>query len=147
MRVNERVKLRMVDKIREACGGSVAGLTVAVAGLSFKPETDDMREAPSIVIVNALVEEGATVRAYDPAAMANAREVLPPQVVYCQDAYDVAAGADCYVILTEWNQFRSLDFSKLHTLLRQPRLVDLRNVYEPDRMREAGFQYWGVGRG
>ncbi|NWG00573.1 MAG: UDP-glucose/GDP-mannose dehydrogenase family protein [Thermoanaerobaculaceae bacterium] len=147
VRVNERVKLRMVDKIREACGGSVAGLTVAVAGLSFKPETDDMREAPSIVIVNALVEEGATVRAYDPAAMANAREVLPPQVVYCQDAYDVAAGADCYVILTEWNQFRSLDFSKLHTLLRQPRLVDLRNVYEPDRMREAGFQYWGVGRG
>ncbi len=147
VRVNERVKSRMVDKIRQACGGSVAGLTIAVAGLSFKPETDDMREAPSLVIIPALVREGASVRAYDPAAMANARDVLPPQVVYCQDAYEVAAGADCYVILTEWNQFRSLDFSRLHTLLRQPRLVDLRNVYEPDRMREAGFQYWGVGRG
>lgn len=144
--VNEEVKLRMVQRIREACGGSVAGLTIAVAGLSFKPETDDMREAPAIVIVGALAAEGATIRAFDPAAMANAREVLPDGVVYCDDVYDAASGADCLVILTEWNQFRSLDLGRLRALLRQPRMVDLRNVYEPDRMREAGFQYWCVGR-
>jgi len=146
VQVNEEVKLRMVQRIREACGGSVAGLTIAVAGLSFKPETDDMREAPAIVIVGALAAEGATIRAFDPAAMANAREVLPDGVVYCDDVYDAASGADCLVILTEWNQFRSLDLGRLRALLRQPRMVDLRNVYEPDRMREAGFQYWCVGR-
>ncbi len=146
VQVNEQIKGRMVDKIRQACGGSVAGLTVAVAGLSFKPETDDMREAPAIVIIGALVHEGATVRAFDPAAMDTARAVLPEGVVYCGDVYDAAAAADCFVILTEWNQFRSLDLVRLKGLLRTPRVVDLRNVYEPERMREAGFEYTCVGR-
>ncbi|MBI4915904.1 MAG: UDP-glucose/GDP-mannose dehydrogenase family protein [Acidobacteria bacterium] len=144
--VNEQVKLRMVDKVRALCGGAVAGLTVGVLGLSFKPETDDMRESAAIPILEALAAEGATLRAFDPAAMDNAREVLPASLVYCSDAYDAAKGADCLVILTEWNQFRSLDLEKLKGLLRRPNLVDLRNVYEPARMREAGFTYDSVGR-
>jgi UDPglucose 6-dehydrogenase len=144
--VNEQVKLRMVDKVRAVCGGAVAGLTVGVLGLSFKPETDDMRESAAIPILEALAAEGATLRAFDPAAMDNAREVLPASLVYCRDAYDAATGADCLVILTEWNQFRSLDLEKLKSLLRRPNVVDLRNVYEPARMREAGFTYDSVGR-
>jgi UDPglucose 6-dehydrogenase len=144
--VNERVKLRMVDKIRAACGGTVAGLTIGVLGLSFKPETDDMREAPSIPILDALIADGAKVRAFDPVAIDNAREVLPAGVVYCKDSYDAAAGADCLVILTEWNQFRSLDLERLRRALRRPLVVDLRNVYEPERMRDAGFAYESVGR-
>jgi len=144
--VNDRVKLRMVDKIRAACGGSVAGLTVGVLGLSFKPETDDMREAPSIPILHALVADGAKVQAFDPVAMDNAREALPAGVVYCKDSYDAASGADCLVILTEWNQFRSLDLERLRRALRRPLVVDLRNVYEPERMRGAGFEYDSVGR-
>jgi len=144
--VNEQVKLRMVDKVRAVCGGAVAGLTVGVLGLSFKPETDDMRESAAIPILEALAAEGAALRAFDPAAMENAREVLPASLVYCRDAYDAAQGADCLVILTEWNQFRSLDLEKLKGLLRRPNVVDLRNVYEPARMREAGFTYDSVGR-
>ncbi|MEW5876656.1 MAG: UDP-glucose/GDP-mannose dehydrogenase family protein [Acidobacteriota bacterium] len=144
--VNEKIKARMVDKIRTACGGSVSGLTIGVLGLAFKPETDDMRESPAIPIVTALVEEGARVRAFDPAAMDNAKEVLPAAVEYCQDAYDAATGAHCLVIITEWNQFRSLDLERLKGLLAKPLVVDLRNVYEPDKMREAGFAYECVGR-
>ncbi|HPC82226.1 MAG TPA: UDP-glucose/GDP-mannose dehydrogenase family protein [Thermoanaerobaculaceae bacterium] len=146
VKVNEDIKRRMIDKIRAACGGSVAGLTLGVLGLAFKPETDDMREAPAIPILEALVPEAAAVRAYDPAAMDNAREVLPAGMTYCQDAYDVAQGVDCLIIMTEWNQFRSLDLERLKSLLRVPRIVDLRNVYEPERMREFGFQYDCVGR-
>lgn len=146
VKVNEDIKRRMVDKIRAACGGSVAGLTLGVLGLAFKPETDDMREAPAIPILEALVPEAAAVRAYDPAAMENAREVLPAGITYCEDAYDVAQGVDCLIILTEWNQFRSLDLQRLKSVLRVPRIVDLRNVYEPERMRELGFQFECVGR-
>jgi UDPglucose 6-dehydrogenase len=144
--VNEQIKKRMVDKIRKACGGSVDGLTLAVLGLAFKPETDDMRESPAIPIVSQLVQEGAQVRAFDPAAMENAKKLLPPQVHYCQDAYDAATGAHCLVIITEWNQFRSLDLERLKGCMAQPLVVDLRNVYEPDKMREAGFTYHCVGR-
>jgi len=144
--VNQRVKLRMAEKVRAACGGGVKGLTIGVLGLSFKPETDDMREAAAIPIIDALVAEGAKVRAFDPVAMDNAREVLPTGVVYCRDSYDAAHGADCLVILTEWNQFRSLDLERLRRALRRPLVVDLRNVYEPERMREAGFEYDSVGR-
>ena len=144
--VNERIKASMVDKIRAACGGSVADLTIGVLGLSFKPETDDMREAPALPIVSALVAEGATVRAFDPAAMEQARTVLPAEVVYCSDAWDAASGAECLVLLTEWNQFRSLDLVRLRDCMRRPLVVDLRNVYEPDRVREAGFDYHSVGR-
>ncbi len=144
--VNERIKRRMADKVRALCGGDVSGLTIGVLGLSFKPETDDMREAAAIPILDALANEGARLRAFDPAAMDNAREVLPARIEYCEDAYDAATGADCLVILTEWNQFRSLDLERLRSLLRRPLVVDLRNVYEPERMREAGFEYECVGR-
>jgi UDPglucose 6-dehydrogenase len=144
--VNERVKLRMVDKIRAACGGAVKGLTIGILGLSFKPETDDMREAAALPIVQALAGDGADLRTFDPAAMDNAREVLPSGIRYCVDAYDAATGADCLVILTEWNQFRSLDLERLKSLVRRPLVVDLRNVYEPVRMRELGFEYECVGR-
>jgi UDPglucose 6-dehydrogenase len=146
VRVNEEVKLRMVDKVRAACGGSVDGVTIGVLGLSFKPETDDMREAASIPILERLVAEGAAVQAYDPVAMSNARDVLPASVRYCEDAYAAAAGADCLVILTEWNQFRSLDLDRLRAGLRRAHLIDLRNVYEPDRVRAAGFVYDCIGR-
>lgn len=144
--VNERIKTRMVDKIRSACGGAVEGLTIAVLGLSFKPETDDMREAPSIPILEALVAEGAAIRAFDPAAMEQAREFLPAEVHYCTDAYDTVRGADCLVLLTEWNQFRSLDLARIRESMRRPIMLDLRNVYEPSRVRDAGFVYDSVGR-
>ncbi len=144
--VNEQVKARMAEKIKARCGGSVAGLTIGVLGLSFKPETDDMREAASIPILHALAADGATLRAYDPVATANAREVLPASVTYCADEYEAAAGADCLVILTEWNQFRSLDLERLQQALKRKLVVDLRNVFQPDKMREAGFEYECVGR-
>ncbi len=144
--VNERVKLRMADKIKAMCGGSVAGLTVGVLGVSFKPETDDMREAAAIPILHALVADGATIRVFDPAAAETAREVLPAAVTYCADEFDAAAGADCLVVLTEWNQFRSLDLERLKQTLRAARVVDLRNVYEPEKMRALGFEYDCVGR-
>jgi UDPglucose 6-dehydrogenase len=146
VKVNDRVKLRMADKIRAACGGSVKGLTVGVLGVSFKPETDDMRDAAAIPILHALASEGAALRVFDPAAMENAREMLPAGVTYCSDEYDAAAGAHCLVILTEWNQFRSLDLERLKTGLKRPLVVDLRNVYEPEKMHEAGFEYASVGR-
>ncbi len=144
--VNERVKLRMVDKIRAACGGSVGGLTIGMLGLSFKPETDDMREAAAIPILHGLAAEGAMIRAFDPVAMDNARELLPESVCYCSDAYDAAAGVDCLVILTEWNQFRSLDLERLRGAMHRPLVVDLRNVYEPEKVRALGFEYDSVGR-
>jgi UDPglucose 6-dehydrogenase len=146
VQVNERVKLRMVDKIRKACGGSVAGLTIGVLGLSFKPETDDMREAAAIPILHTLATEGAAIRAFDPVAEENARELLPEGVCYCSDAYDAAVNVDCLVILTEWNQFRSLDLERLRGAMRRPLIVDLRNVYEPEKIRALGFEYDSVGR-
>jgi UDPglucose 6-dehydrogenase len=146
VKVNERVKLRMADKIRAACGGSVKGLTIGVLGVSFKPETDDMREAAAIPVLGALASEGAALRVFDPAAMENAREVLPSGVTYCSDEYEAGAGAHCLVILTEWNQFRSLDLERLRAGVARPLVVDLRNVYEPEKMHEAGFEYECVGR-
>ncbi|HLE60439.1 MAG TPA: UDP-glucose/GDP-mannose dehydrogenase family protein [Thermoanaerobaculaceae bacterium] len=146
VKVNDRVKRRMADKIRAACGGSVKGLTVGVLGVSFKPETDDMRESAAIPVLHALATEGAALRVFDPAAMESAREVLPVGVTYCADEYEAATGADCLVILTEWNQFRSLDLERLRAAVARPLVVDLRNVYEPDKMHEAGFQYECVGR-
>lgn len=144
--VNERIKARSIEKIRAALGEDLSGKTVAVLGLAFKPETDDMRESPSIPLITALVEDGATVRAFDPAATENAREVLPGTVVYCEDSYETARGADALVIVTEWNQFRYLDLERIKGLLARPVVVDLRNVYDPDRMRAAGFTYDCVGR-
>jgi UDPglucose 6-dehydrogenase len=143
--VNDRRKGRMADKVVAACGGSVKGKTIAVLGLTFKPETDDMRDSPSLEIVPALQQAGATIRAYDPDGMHEAKKLLK-DVDWCSDGYDTAAGADVLVIITEWNQFRALDFDRLKTLLRQPVLVDLRNIYKPAEMKQAGFRYYSVGR-
>ena len=142
--VNLRQRARMVEKI-EALLGGVGGREVAVLGLSFKPETDDMREAPSVEIIRALVEKGAKVRAYDPVAAEQARKVLP-KIEYAEDEYAAAEGADCLVFMTEWNQFRALDMKRVRALMREPRVADLRNIYDPARMRELGFEYVGVGR-
>jgi UDPglucose 6-dehydrogenase len=145
--VNERMKTRAVDKVRAALGNDLAGKTVALLGLSFKPETDDMRESVSIPIAEALVAAGASVRAFDPVAMDNARAILPESVVYCENSYDAATGADALVIVTEWNQFRSLDMERIRDLLAGNVVVDLRNVCNAERMAAYGFAYSGVGRG
>lgn len=145
IRVNDSQRGRMVEKIRGALEGEVRGRTVALLGLSFKPETDDMRDAPSIEIVRGLAAAGAHVRAYDPVAMPNASKLLP-EVTLCKDAYEACEGADAMVLVTEWNQFRMLDLDRVRRLLRQPVVVDLRNVYKPDPMRAAGFRYVSVGR-
>ncbi len=145
IRVNERQRERMVEKIQHALGGEVQGRTLAVLGLSFKPETDDMRDAPSIGILRALQERGAVIRAFDPAAMANAEREIPG-LVLCKSEYETCEDADALVLMTEWNQFRMLDLARIHSLLREPVLVDLRNVYDPAHMRRAGFRYASVGR-
>jgi UDPglucose 6-dehydrogenase len=144
VRVNERQRALMVEKI-EALTGDLKGKEVAVLGLSFKPETDDMREAPSVEIIRALTAKGARVRAYDPVAAEQAKKFLPG-IEYAEDEYAAAQGADCLVFMTEWNQFRALDLKRVRALMRQPRVADLRNIYDPSRMKELGFEYVGVGR-
>lgn len=145
LRVNDAVKLRMIDKIAEALGDDVTGKTIAVLGLAFKPETDDMRDSPTIPIIRGLQDRGASIRAYDPQAMENSRQFFD-DVTYCDDAYQTADGADALVLATEWNEFRALNFERIRKALRQPVLVDLRNVYDPQRMRALGFTYTSVGR-
>jgi len=142
--VNNARKKRMAGKVIEFCGGSVAGLTIGILGLTFKPNTDDMRDAPSLVIVPALQKLGAHIRAYDPEGMSEARKVLA--IEYCEDAYRTLADADGVAILTEWNEFRALDFARMKSLLKRPLMVDLRNIYRPDEMRRLGFTYASVGR-
>ena len=162
LEANEATKARMLDKIEDALGtsprrgangtsprrgasGTLEGKTVAVLGLSFKPDTDDIRESPALPIVEGLAAAGATVRAYDPEAMPGCRE-LYPGVAYCDDPYDAARGADALAILTEWNQFRALELERLRELLNQPLVIDLRNIYSPAQMAAAGFRYISVGR-
>jgi UDPglucose 6-dehydrogenase len=145
LRVNEAVKLRMIDKIVSALGDDVSGKTIAMLGLAFKPETDDMRDSPTIPIIKGLQERGASVRAYDPQAIENARAFFN-DVTYCEDAYATAEGADALVLATEWNEFRALNFDRIRKALRQPVIIDLRNVYDPVRMAGLGFQYTSVGR-
>jgi len=142
--VNDAQAGRMVEKIRGLLG-SLRGKKIGVLGLSFKPNTSDTRESPAIRIIQALLAEGTSVRAYDPVAIPEARPLLPA-VEFGTDAYDTASGCDALVLATEWNQFRSLDLPRLKTLLRSPVLVDLRNVYEPVDMKRLGFRYAGVGR-
>jgi len=144
--VNDARKGTMSARIVAACGGSVRGKTIAVLGLTFKPETDDMRESPSLPIISRLVGDGATVRAFDPEGMEQAKPLLPASVIYCRDAMDSAAGADALVLLTEWNEFRALSPTRLATVMRGKIIVDLRNVYDPAAMRAAGFDYRSVGR-
>ncbi|PYQ31658.1 MAG: UDP-glucose 6-dehydrogenase [Acidobacteria bacterium] len=145
LRVNDAIKLRMVDKIAEAVGGELRGKTIAILGLAFKPETDDMRDSPTIPIINGLQARGASVRAYDPQAIENAKMFFK-DITYCDDAYSTAEGADALVLATEWNEFRALNFDRIRKALRAPVLVDLRNVYDPHRMRTLGFAYTSVGR-
>jgi UDPglucose 6-dehydrogenase len=144
--VNEARKEALAERVIAACGGSVAGKTIAVLGLTFKPETDDMRDAASLVLVPRLAEAGATIRAFDPAGMAHAKPLLPGGVHYATSAPDAIAGADALVLLTEWNEFRALAPARLRGAMRGDVLVDLRNVYDPEAMRAAGFRYSSIGR-
>ena len=144
--VNEARKAQMADRVIAACGGSLAGRTVAVLGLAFKPETDDMRDAASLAVIPRLIEAGAAIRAFDPAAMDHARALLPEGVHYATGALDAAAGADALVLLTEWNEFRALAPQRLRQAMRGDILLDLRNVWDPVVMREAGFRYHSIGR-
>jgi UDPglucose 6-dehydrogenase len=143
--VNREQAERFVALIRKVLD-PLQDRVVAVLGLSFKPQTDDMREARSVEVIQELLDGGACVRAYDPAAMANAKAILPPAVEYCQSSYDAAEGADAVAIVTEWNEFKLLNLDRLRGLMRRPLVLDGRNMYEPERMRRLGFEYHSVGR-
>jgi UDPglucose 6-dehydrogenase len=144
LRVNKNIKQRMVGKVVDALG-DVRGKTVAILGLAFKPETDDMRDSPTIPLIKGLQEMGAVIRAYDPGAIENSKKIFE-NVTYCGDAYETAEGADALVIATEWNEFRALKLERVKKLLKQPLIIDLRNVYDPQRMKAEGFTYISVGR-
>jgi UDPglucose 6-dehydrogenase len=143
--INDKRKKRMADKVIAACGGSVEGKTIAILGLAFKPNTDDMRDAPSLVIVPALQAAGASLRVFDPEAMDEARALLDG-VEWCKDAYDTMIDADALAILTEWNAFRALDVERMKGLMRGNVVVDLRNIYRPEDMAAAGIRYTSIGR-
>ncbi len=143
--VNRLRKQSMAERIVSACGGSVDGKTIAILGVTFKPNTDDMRESPALEVIPALQAGGAQVRAYDPAGMAEAARLLQG-VTWCQNAYEPLDGADAVAIMTEWNEFRALDLKRVKSLLRVPVMVDLRNIYKPPEMATAGFRYTSIGR-
>uniref|UniRef100_Q07SL2 UDP-glucose 6-dehydrogenase n=1 Tax=Rhodopseudomonas palustris (strain BisA53) TaxID=316055 RepID=Q07SL2_RHOP5 len=144
--VNENRKRAMARKVVHMLDGDVRGKTIAILGLTFKPNTDDMRDAPSIPLITALVDRGADIRAFDPVGMENAQRLLP-EVEYCLDPYEAATTADALVIVTEWEQFRALDFQRLKRLMVTPAIVDLRNIYDVKEIERLGFAYEGVGRG
>ena len=144
--VNAAQKARMIGKIRSALGGSEAGKTLAILGLTFKPETDDMRDAPSLSILPALAEKGAIIKAHDPEGMDEASGLLPEGISYCNDPYEAMKDADAVVLLTEWNAYRGLDLDEVKSLMKGNVFIDLRNVYEPRQMQAAGFQYECIGR-
>jgi len=144
--VNAAQRLRMTEKIRTALGGSESGKTIAVLGLTFKPETDDMRDAPALAILPPLIEGGAQIRAHDPKGASEAARLLPAAVAYFDDIYDTVRDADAVVLMTEWNAYRGLDLDEVLRRMRGRSFVDLRNVYEPDAMNARGFEYVGVGR-
>ncbi len=143
--VNDHRKRRMAQKVIAACGGSVRDKTIAVLGLTFKPNTDDMREAPSLDVIPVLQENGARIRAFDPEGMEEARKHFE-DIEYCKDAYDTIRESDAVTILTEWNEFRALDLARVKQLLRRSTMVDLRNIYDPEDMRRLGIDYHCVGR-
>ncbi|MDY6850824.1 MAG: nucleotide sugar dehydrogenase, partial [Thermodesulfobacteriota bacterium] len=142
--VNQRQQERMVEKIETAMGG-LSGRSVGVLGLTFKPNTDDIRDAPAVFIIREMLKKGAKVKAFDPAGIANAQAVLP-EVEYVSNLYEAARDAEAMVLVTEWNQFRNIDWERVKTLLKKPVVIDLRNIYEPRRMRELGMDYTCVGR-
>lgn len=143
--INAAQKARMVKKIREAMDGDLAGKTIGALGLTFKPETDDIRESPPLSILPLLFEKGARIQVHDPEGMAATRKMFP-DFIYAANAYEVAENADALVLFTEWNQYRALDFARIRAVMKNPLFIDLRNVYEPERLRAAGFTYVGVGR-
>jgi UDPglucose 6-dehydrogenase len=145
LRTNDARKCKMADRITAALGGDVEGKTLAVLGLTFKPNTDDMRDSPALAILPALHEAGAKIRAFDPEGMAEAKKLMP-ELDYCADAYATMAGADALVLITEWNEFRALDLARVKTLLRRPLVIDLRNIYPPEEMTAAGIDYCSIGR-
>jgi UDPglucose 6-dehydrogenase len=144
--VNAAQKARMVKKIREALGGSESGKTIAVLGLTFKPETDDMRDSPSLAIIPNLVDKGAVIQAHDPQGVDEARQLLPQQVGYFENVFDAVNGADVVVLMTEWNEYRGLDLARVKQLMKGDAFVDLRNVYESEGMHDLGFRYTCIGR-
>ena len=144
--VNDARKAGMAHRISAACGGSVRGKTIAVLGLTFKPETDDMRDSPSLTIVSRLVDDGARIRAFDPEGMETAKPLLPSSVTYCTDAPDAVTGADAVVVVTEWNEFRALAPARLKALMSGNVVVDLRNIWDPVAFRQAGLRYQSIGR-
>lgn len=143
--VNKRQQELAVTKIKTALG-ELKDKTIGVLGITFKPNTDDIRDSPAIYVIKRLTQEGAQVRSYDPAGMEHARAVLDPSVSFCEDAYDVAAGCDALVIMTEWNQFRKLDLQRMKDTLKTPLIIDMRNIYDPHGMKAMGFRYISVGR-
>jgi len=145
LRVNDDRKRQMAERIAAACGGSVEGLTLAALGLTYKPNTDDMRDSPSLTFLPVLCDAGATVRAFDPEGMAEAKKLMP-ELDYCDDAYQAIDGADALILITEWNEFRGLDLDRVKQLLRQPLVIDLRNIYKPEEMLAAGLVYHSIGR-
>ena len=143
--INAEQQRYFVKKVAAALW-NLTGKTIGVLGLAFKPDTDDLREAPALKVIEQLQQEGAKIRAYDPQAMAQAKTLLKG-VTFCRNAYEVARGADCLALVTEWNEFKELDFVRIKKLMLQPVIADGRNLYDPERMRRLGFRYVGMGRG
>ena len=144
---NESRAQRMIGKIEAVCGGAVAGKRVAVLGVTFKPNTDDIRESPSLAVLSGLLDRGAHVRAFDPRGMGAAKRLSRRASQWCGDAYTAMEGADCLAIVTEWNEFRALDIGAgIGRLMKTPAMVDMRNIYELDDMEDAAFDYLSVGR-
>lgn len=143
--INQQAIAGIVEKAKRLLGGKIKGKTIGILGLSFKPDTDDMRDAPSIVVINTLQLEGAKIKAYDPIAMDNAKKILK-NVEFCQDSYSVAKDCDLLIVMTEWNEFRQLNLLKIKNSMAKPVLLDGRNIYDPQKLREMGFAYTGVGR-
>ncbi len=145
IKVNKKQKALMLEKIKKGVG-NVKGKKIAVWGITFKPNTSDMRDAPSLDIINGLLKQGASIKVFDPAGIEEAKKFLNDSVEYCDDMYEEMTGCDALVIITEWNQFRNPDFEKLKTSLKTPLIIDLRNIYDPEKMKKLGFQYICVGR-
>ncbi len=143
--INASQKAGMVKKIRDALGGDVAGKTIGVLGLTFKPETDDLRDSPALSILPPLFEKGAKIQVHDPQGMKEAKQLFP-EFTYTSNSYEAATNADALVLMTEWNQYRALDLEKIKSLMKHPLFIDLRNVYSPDKVKNSGFEYVGVGR-
>jgi UDPglucose 6-dehydrogenase len=144
--VNEAQKARMIKKIRGALGGNESGKSIAVLGLTFKPETDDMRDAPSLAILPKLIENGCIVHAHDPQGIGEAKKILPSEILYYDDIYAALDNVDAVVLMTEWNMYRNLDMDVIKSKLKHPVFIDLRNVYEPETMKSMGFDYHCIGR-